>query len=80
MIEARSASAFPLDRSGIAHRLRILQVHRCDADFKLKYSGSALGYVWSVIKPLSLFTVLYLVFGRDLQARTRSRSTTRSHS
>ena len=23
-----------------------------------------LGYVWSVIKPLSLFTVLYLVFGR----------------
>ena len=34
------------------------------AEFKLKYAGSALGYVWSVIKPLSLFTVLYLVFGR----------------
>jgi ABC-2 type transport system permease protein len=33
-------------------------------DFKLKYSGSALGYVWSVLKPLSLFTVLYLVFAR----------------
>ena len=33
-------------------------------DFKLKYSGSALGYVWSVIKPLSLFTMLYLVFSR----------------
>ena len=23
------------------------------AEFKLKYSGSALGYVWSVLKPLS---------------------------
>jgi ABC-2 type transport system permease protein len=36
------------------------------ADFKLKYAGSALGYVWSVIKPLSLFIVLYLIFGRIL--------------
>jgi ABC-2 type transport system permease protein len=34
------------------------------ADFKLKYAGSALGYVWSVVKPLALFTMLYLVFGR----------------
>lgn len=33
------------------------------ADFKLKYSGSALGYVWSVVKPLALFTMLYFVFG-----------------
>jgi len=33
------------------------------SDFKLKYAGSALGYVWSVIKPLALFTMLYFVFG-----------------
>lgn len=33
------------------------------AEFKLKYSGSALGYVWSVVKPLALFTMLYVVFG-----------------
>ena len=32
------------------------------AEFKLKYSGSALGYVWSVVKPLALFTMLYAVF------------------
>jgi ABC-2 type transport system permease protein len=43
--------------------LRILQVIVL-AEFKLKYAGSALGYAWSVIKPLSLFTVLYLIFGR----------------
>jgi ABC-2 type transport system permease protein len=34
------------------------------AEFKLKYAGSVLGYVWSVVKPLSLFTIMYLVFGR----------------
>ena len=34
------------------------------AEFKLKYAGSALGYVWSVVKPLALFAVLYVVFGR----------------
>ncbi len=31
-------------------------------DFKLRYQGSVLGYVWSLLKPLMLFTVLYLVF------------------
>jgi ABC-2 type transport system permease protein len=45
------------------HWLRILQVIVL-AEFKLKYAGSVLGYAWSVIKPLSLFTVLYLIFGR----------------
>jgi len=32
------------------------------ADFKLKYQGSVLGYLWSLIKPLLLFGFLYLVF------------------
>jgi ABC-2 type transport system permease protein len=31
-------------------------------DFKLKYQGSVLGYFWSLVKPLALFTVLYVVF------------------
>lgn len=33
-------------------------------DFKLKYEGSILGYLWSLVKPLLLFTVLYFVFTR----------------
>lgn len=37
------------------------------AEFKLKYSGSALGYVWSVAKPLCLFAMLYIVFGRFMR-------------
>lgn len=31
-------------------------------DFKLRYQGSVLGYVWSFLKPLLLFGVLYVVF------------------
>ena len=40
--------------------LRVIAV----AEFKLKYAGSAMGYIWSFLKPSLLFTMLYLVFGR----------------
>jgi len=33
-------------------------------DFKLRYFGSALGYVWSLMRPLLFFGVLYIVFTR----------------
>jgi ABC-2 type transport system permease protein len=32
------------------------------SDFKLRYQGSVLGYLWSLLRPLMLFGVLYLVF------------------
>ena len=31
-------------------------------DFKLRYFGSVLGYVWSLMRPLLFFGVLYIVF------------------
>lgn len=31
--------------------------------FKLKYTGSALGYLWSLLKPTMLFGIMYAVFG-----------------
>jgi ABC-2 type transport system permease protein len=31
-------------------------------DFKLRYFGSALGYIWSLIRPLLFFGVLYVVY------------------
>lgn len=31
-------------------------------DLKLKYQGSVLGYLWSLLKPLMLFGIMYLVF------------------
>jgi ABC-2 type transport system permease protein len=49
-------------KRGPAYLLRILGVTAA-ADYKLKYSGSFLGYLWSVVKPLALFTMLYFVFG-----------------
>ncbi len=35
-------------------------------DFKLRYQSSYLGYFWSLIKPLLLFSVIYLVFSNLL--------------
>lgn len=31
-------------------------------DFKVRYQGSALGYLWSLLKPLFMFAILYAVF------------------
>lgn len=44
--------------------------------FKLKYTGSVLGYVWSLLKPLMVFAIMYAVFDRLLHAgRTSDRFT-----
>lgn len=32
------------------------------ADFKVRYQSSVLGYLWSVLRPLFLFVILYVVF------------------
>jgi ABC-2 type transport system permease protein len=40
--------------------------------FKLKYTGSVLGYAWSLVKPLLIFGMTYLVFAVFLlRGRTR---------
>lgn len=36
-------------------------------DFKLRYQGSVLGYLWAVIKPLLMFAILYVVFAKVLR-------------
>jgi ABC-2 type transport system permease protein len=45
-------------------RFRNLVRELAITDFKLKYQGLALGYLWSLAKPLMLFAVLYFVFTR----------------
>jgi ABC-2 type transport system permease protein len=36
-------------------------------DFKLRYQGSVLGYLWSLLRPLLLFLILYIVFVKFLR-------------
>jgi ABC-2 type transport system permease protein len=45
-----------------ARRFLNLTVTLAATEFKLRYFGSALGYVWSLMRPLLFFGVLYVVF------------------
>lgn len=50
-----------------SRRNRILLRELIITDFKLRYQGSVLGYLWSLLKPLLLFFILYMVFVRFLR-------------
>ena len=41
---------------------RILLREMIKTDFKLRYQGSLIGHLWSILKPLMLFAVQYVVF------------------
>jgi len=43
------------------HHLELVWV-LTKTDFKLRHHGSVLGYLWTVLKPLLLFLVLWFVF------------------
>lgn len=45
-----------------SRRNRILLRELVVTEFKLRYQGSVLGYVWSLLKPLMLFAIMYVVF------------------
>lgn len=45
-----------------AKKNRVLLVELVRSDFKLRYQGSVLGYAWSLLRPLLLFVILYIVF------------------
>lgn len=36
-------------------------------DFKLRYQGSVLGYLWALLRPLMMFAILYVVFAKLLK-------------
>ncbi|HEM3667659.1 TPA: ABC transporter permease [Streptococcus suis] len=41
---------------------QILLKEMVKTDFKLRYQGSVIGYLWSILKPLMLFAIMYVVF------------------
>lgn len=50
-----------LKKRSFRHNLRIIR-ELVIAEFKLRYQNTFLGYFWTLIKPLMLFGVIYLVF------------------
>src|ERR1700686_315616 len=49
---------------------RVLLSELVRTDFKLRYQGSVLGYAWSLLRPLLIFIILYLVFVKFLKLGT----------
>lgn len=45
---------------------RILLKELVKTDFKLRYQGSVLGYLWAILRPMMLFAILYIVFAKFL--------------
>ena len=50
-----------------SRRNQILLKELVKTDFKLRYQGSVIGYLWSVLKPILLFVIMYLVFVRFMR-------------
>ncbi len=62
-MSAGSARVYgPSAFGGDVRRFVELTVTLARTEFKLRYFGSVLGYVWSLMRPLLFFGVLYLVF------------------
>lgn len=49
-------------KQAFSKKNRALLAELVRTDFKLRYQGSALGYAWSLLRPLMLFLILYVVF------------------
>jgi ABC-2 type transport system permease protein len=56
--DVRGPTAF----RGEFSRLVALTVSLAVMEFKVRYFGSALGYLWQLVRPLLLFGILYVVF------------------
>src|SRR6185312_9032110 len=64
---ARAANPYgPSALGGDARRFWELTATLARSEFKLRYFGSVLGYVWSLMRPLLFFGVLYLFFTKIL--------------
>ena len=54
-------------RQYLSKQNRALLSELVRTDFKLRYQGSVLGYAWSLLRPLMLFAILYVVFVKFLK-------------
>jgi ABC-2 type transport system permease protein len=61
--EMKGPSALGADWRRLAYLTRTLSV----TDFKVRFYDSALGYLWTLMKPLLFFGVLYVVFSEIVE-------------
>jgi len=62
-MSSRASTAYgPSAFGGDARRFAELTMTLARAEFKLRYFGSVLGYLWSLMRPLLFFGVLYFFF------------------
>ena len=54
----------------VSKKNRALLSELVRTDFKLRYQGSVLGYAWSLLRPLFLFLILYIVFTKFIKLGT----------
>jgi ABC-2 type transport system permease protein len=60
--QATARSSAPLALGDDLRRFASLTYTLAATDFKLRFFGSVLGYVWTLMRPLLLFGILYFVF------------------
>lgn len=48
-------------------RNRVLLNELIKTDFKLRYQGSVLGYLWAILRPMLMFAILYVVFTKIMR-------------
>lgn len=51
----------------LSRKNKILLKELSKTDFKLRYQGSVLGYLWAILRPMMLFAILYVVFSKILR-------------
>ena len=63
-----TASPAPRPSPSDPRRFWNLTLTLARTDWKVRFFGSALGYVWSLLRPLMLFGILYFVFSEVVGA------------
>lgn len=71
MIEVSQALKPARATTGVRYYMRVLRVVGA-IEFKAKYEGAVLGYIWSLVKPLAYFGVLWLVFAHLLRTANQT--------
>jgi len=71
VIELSQPSQSARATTGVPYYLRVLRVVGA-IEFKAKYEGAVLGYIWSLVKPLAYFGVLWLVFAHLLRTANQT--------